>query len=75
MVEITLDRFSKIDVLVNNAGIYRTESIQEENTDDWDRVMSINSKGAFLGTQAVINSMRAKKKGSIILELEKKHLC
>ena len=66
LVEITLDRFSKIDVLVNNAGIYRTESIQEENTDDWDRVMSINSKGAFLGTQAVINSMRAKKKGSII---------
>jgi NAD(P)-dependent dehydrogenase (short-subunit alcohol dehydrogenase family) len=52
--------------LVNNAGIYRTESIQEENPDDWDRLMSVNLKGAFLGTKAVIDSMRSNKSGSII---------
>jgi len=66
LVKITLDRFKKIDVLVNNAGIYRTESIQEETADNWDRVLAVNSKGAFLGTKAVINSMRSQKKGSII---------
>lgn len=66
LVETTMDRFSKIDVLVNNAGIYRTESIQEESPENWDRLMSVNSKGAFLGTKAVINSMRSNKKGSII---------
>ena len=66
LVDITIDRFRKIDVLVNNAGIYRTESIQEESPDNWDRLMSVNSKGAFLGTKAVITSMRSNKKGSII---------
>tara|TARA_Y100000590_G_scaffold460709_1_gene620668 strand:+ start:59241 stop:59990 length:750 start_codon:yes stop_codon:yes gene_type:complete len=66
LVEISIDRFKTIDVLVNNAGIYRTESIQEENPDDWDRLMSVNLKGAFLGTKAVIDSMRSNKSGSII---------
>ena len=66
LVKITIERFKKIDVLVNNAGIYRTESIQEENTADWDRLMSVNLKGAFLGTKAVVQSMRSNKVGSII---------
>ena len=66
LVEISIDRFKTIDVLVNNAGIYRTESIQEENPDDWDRLMSVNLKVAFLGTKAVIDSMRSNKSGSII---------
>ena len=61
LVEISIDRFKTID-----AGIYRTESIQEENPDDWDRLMSVNLKGAFLGTKAVIDSMRSNKSGSII---------
>ncbi|PZC43654.1 MAG: cyclopentanol dehydrogenase [Chloroflexi bacterium] len=66
LLETTLSRFKKIDVLVNNAGIYRTESIQEETADNWDRVLAVNLKGAFLGTKAVISSMRSHKQGSII---------
>lgn len=65
-VSATLERFRKIDVLVNNAGIYNTEPIQDETAENWDQVLSINSKGAFLGTRAVVEPMRLMKRGSII---------
>ena len=65
-VEATVSRFGKLDVLVNNAGIYRTERVEETSEELWDQVMGINAKGVFLGTKCAIPEMRKAGGGSII---------
>jgi len=51
------EEFGKIDILVNNSGITRPSSILEMDENDWDEVLDINLKGAFLCTQAVAKKM------------------
>ena len=60
------NRYGKLDVLVNNAGVSARGSIEETSVEDWDRVMGINSKGVFLGTRSAIPEMRKAGGGSII---------
>jgi len=56
-----------VDVLVNNAGIAGSQkAILDEDLDSWDRVVSVNQTGVFLGMRAVLPTMRANKRGSII---------
>ena len=62
----TLARFRTLDVLVNNAGIFRTEGVGETTEELWDQVMEINAKGVFLGTKYAIPAMRKSGGGSII---------
>jgi NAD(P)-dependent dehydrogenase (short-subunit alcohol dehydrogenase family) len=52
--------FSKIDVLVNNAGIMQTKSIFEIEEEDWDRVLNVNLKAMFFLSQAVGQHMGLK---------------
>lgn len=60
-------KFSRIDILVNNAGInVRKRSLAELSPEDWDRVMNVNSTGAFNLVHAVLPQMRARKDGVII---------
>ncbi len=66
VVAATVARFGKLDVLINNAGIYRTERVEETTEELWDQIMDINSKGVFLGTKSVIPEMRRAGGGSII---------
>ncbi len=68
MVEAALDRFGRIDVLVNNAAIVDvarqpSDLISEE---EWDRVMLVNVKGPWLCVRAVLPAMREQRGGKII---------
>ena len=65
-VAATVARFGKLDILINNAGIYRTNQIENTSAEEWDQVLAINSKGVFLGTKAAIPEMRKAGGGSII---------
>ena len=65
-VAATVARFGKLDILINNAGIYRTNKIENTSAEEWDQVLAINGKGVFLGTKAAIPEMRKAGGGSII---------
>lgn len=66
MVSAVIGRFSRIDVLVNNAGIILRAPLLEMKEEDWDRVIDVNLKGAFLCTQAVARHMVSQGGGRII---------
>ena len=65
-VAATVARFGKLDVLVNNAAIYRTEQVEETTEQLWDQVMEVNAKGVFLGTKHAIPELRKAGGGSIV---------
>ena len=62
----TVIRFGKLDILINNAGIYRSVPIEHTTEEEWDQVIDINLKGVFLGTKQAIPAMRESGGGSII---------
>jgi len=66
VVQAALDAFGRIDVLVNNAAIWRTAPIDQETQERFEQLLRINLIGPFLGMQAVIPAMRAAHGGSII---------
>lgn len=63
MVAATMDAFEAIDVLVNNAGIVHAAEFLDLKEEDFDRVMRVNLKGAFLCSQAVAKHMVARVEG------------
>ncbi len=65
-VQTAESQFGKLDILINNAGIFRTASIEETTLDDWDSQMDINAKGVFLGTKAAVAAMKRAGGGSIV---------
>ena len=65
-VATTVARFGKLDVLVNNAGIFKLGRVEETTPELWDEIMDINSKGVFSGTKCAIPEMRNAGGGSII---------
>jgi NAD(P)-dependent dehydrogenase (short-subunit alcohol dehydrogenase family) len=66
MVERTRAEFGRIDVLVNNAGIYRAATTLDVTEEHWDAIMNINAKAVFFATQAVLPTMIAQKRGAIV---------
>jgi NAD(P)-dependent dehydrogenase (short-subunit alcohol dehydrogenase family) len=66
MIKRTLEEFGTIDVLVNNAGIYPSSSIEELTDQSWDRVIGTNLTGPFLCSRAAVPIMLEQKKGRII---------
>lgn len=61
-----LDKFSKIDILINNAGITRDNLLLRMKEEDWDAVLNVNLKGTFNCTKAVSRIMIKQRSGRII---------
>lgn len=66
VVRETIDRYGKIDVLINNAGIIKDALITKMSEEQWDNVININLKGAFNAIQAVADAMIEHGTGEII---------
>ena len=66
VVEETLARFGRIDILINNAGTSWGSPIEEMTLEQWDKVLSTNLTGTFLFCQAVGKAMTAQASGKII---------
>ena len=66
MVERTLAAFGRIDVLVNNAGIYRAAATLDVTEEHWDAIMTINARAVFFASQAVLPAMIAARRGAIV---------
>ncbi len=66
MVDATLRAFDSVHILINNAGIMRSAPLLEFGQEAWDAVMSVNLRGAFNCSQAVLEHMMAQRYGKIV---------
>jgi len=66
LVEAARERFGRLDVLVNNAGMTRDQLLVRMKDDDWDQVLATNLRGVFLMTRAVGKVMMRQRSGRII---------
>jgi 3-oxoacyl-[acyl-carrier protein] reductase len=69
LVDVSVKRFGRIDVLVNNAGIVYFKSLLDTTEEEWDRTIDINLKGDFLFTKEVLQYMIENKSGGIIVNV------
>lgn len=66
MVKAAIEALGRIDILVNNAGVTRDNLLMRMDEKDWDLVLQVNLKGAFLCTRAVSRPMMKQRSGKII---------
>jgi 3-oxoacyl-[acyl-carrier protein] reductase len=67
LIEATLARFGRVDILVQNAGIYPYSMLSDIPVEEWDAVLGVNLRGCFLAIQACARPMRDRKYGRIVL--------
>lgn len=65
-IDDCLNRFQKIDILINNAGVTRDGLLLRMKEEDWDKVLNVNLKSCFYTCQAVLRPMMKAKQGKII---------
>lgn len=65
-VELALESFGRLDVLVNAAGALTGSSLFEMDEDEWDRIVAVNLKGSFLTSRAAAGAMRERGFGRIV---------
>ncbi len=66
VVDKILDKFKKLDILINNAGITRDNLILRMSEEDWDKVIAVNLKGCFNCTRIVSKVMLKQRSGKIV---------
>jgi len=66
MVGKILDYHGTIDILINNAGIVQSTTVEKMTEEEWDKVIRVNLKGVFNCCKAVLYAMKRQKKGKII---------
>jgi len=65
-VQLALDRYGRLDVIVQNAGIYPWQLIENTSPEDWDRVMAVNLRGSFNAARAALVPMKAQHYGRML---------
>jgi len=66
LIKAAVARFARIDVLMNNAGVTKKLDFFEVTEADWDRIHTVNAKGAFFCMQAVAREMASRRAGKIV---------
>jgi 3-oxoacyl-[acyl-carrier protein] reductase len=66
LAEQTFERFGRVDILINDAGVYLKAPVVTKAEEDWDRTIDINLGGNFLCARAFVPAMRKQKSGRII---------
>jgi 3-oxoacyl-[acyl-carrier protein] reductase len=66
LVAATVQQFGRVDVLVQNAGIYPWTLIESISPEEWDRVLAVNLKGTFLAAKACLAPMKAQRYGRMV---------
>jgi len=66
LIEGAVSEYGRLDVLFNNAGVDFMGQLHAMNEDDWDRIIDINLKGAFLGIKYAVPHMKRQGKGTIL---------
>jgi NAD(P)-dependent dehydrogenase (short-subunit alcohol dehydrogenase family) len=67
LVEKLVQKYQKIDIMVNNAGVGKAGTVLEQSEEDWDLMMNVNAKGAFFGCKYAVKAMLGQEtRGAIV---------
>ena len=66
MIEYTIEKYKKVDVLINNAGISQIKTFAELTEEDWDKMIDTNLKSIFYTSKAVLSTMLHEQNGLIL---------
>ncbi|MGL5059995.1 MAG: SDR family oxidoreductase, partial [Microcoleus sp.] len=66
IVQFAQNKFDRVDVLINNAGVMPLSALDKLKVDEWDRTIDVNIKGVLYGIAAVLPVMKSQKSGQII---------
>ena len=73
MIQAAVDEYGRLDVLINNAGIENRTSLLDTTEADFDRIMAVNLKSAFFGTQAAAKQFISQGGGGLVLNISSVH--
>ena len=73
MIQKAVDTFGRLDVLVNNAGIETRTDLLETTEEEYEKVMAVNMKSAFFGSQAAAKQFIAQGGGGLVINISSVH--